>query len=161
MRSMTIGSQTVGEISLLEGAQWPKTSQLLIEKGSVAFTGVALGDKVEFETSNKKHPVLTVSGVAHDLNSVVPMMTGRSVAYVELGRIAGLRRTADVQPARRQATRDPHSLAQVTAFGVAFAMTSLSHRAWLCCACSRTNLASRAWPTSSKPSACCLWWSAP
>jgi putative ABC transport system permease protein len=72
----------VGRLTRLGTTQWPRRGQLVVEKGSVEFSGLSPGDTVEFDTSEHKHPILTVSGTIHDLNSVVPMMSGRAVGYV-------------------------------------------------------------------------------
>ncbi len=110
-------NQTVGKISLLDGARWPKKGQLVVEKGSVEFAGVRQGDTVEFETSNTKHPVLTVSGVAHDLNSVVPMMTGRAVGYISWDELSDFDEPQTYNELDVIERGDPASLAQATAFG--------------------------------------------
>jgi putative ABC transport system permease protein len=74
---------TIGRLTLLDGAQWPARGEMLLERGSREYSGLKVGDSIEFDTSQGTHPVVRVSGIVHDLNAVVPMMTGRSVGYVD------------------------------------------------------------------------------
>ena len=107
----------VGKIELLGSAQPPRRDELLIEKGSVAFAGVGEGDKVEFETSGDTHPVLTVSGTAHDLNAMVPMMTGRAVGYVSWDALPDLDEPQAYNQLDVVASGHPTTLGQVTEIG--------------------------------------------
>ena len=72
----------IGKLTLLGTAEAPGRGEMLLERGSIEYSGLKIGDTIEFETSKDKHPIVRVSGNAHDLNAVVPMMTGRSVGYV-------------------------------------------------------------------------------
>ena len=73
---------SVARLTLLDGAKAPARGEILLEKGSASFFDIPAGDQLEFETSDKTHPVLTITGIAHDLNATVPMMTGRAVGYI-------------------------------------------------------------------------------
>ena len=108
---------SVGKIDLLGGAQPPQRGDVLVEKGSVAFAGVRTGDRVEFETSGKKHPVLTVSGVAHDLNAMVPMMTGRAIGYVSWDALPDFEELQSYNQLDVLAAGHPTTLGQVTEVG--------------------------------------------
>jgi putative ABC transport system permease protein len=81
---------SIGKLTLLAGAEAPKRGEMLLERGSTEYSGLKVGDTIEFETSKDKHPVIRVSGIAHDLNAVVPMMTGRSVGYVNFDTLQDL-----------------------------------------------------------------------
>jgi putative ABC transport system permease protein len=109
--------QAVAEVSLLGRSKWPQRGQLLIEKGSVEFAGLENGDTVEFETSDKKHPVLTVSGVAHDLNSMVPMMTGSAVGFISWDSLPDFEEPQSDNQLDVRQKGNPTSLAEVTSFG--------------------------------------------
>jgi putative ABC transport system permease protein len=108
----------VGKLDLPRGESWPQRGEMLIERGSVEFSGLKTGDLVELETSDKKHPVLRVSGTVHDLNAVVPMMTGRAVAYINWDSLADLGEPASFNQLDVVASGRPTTLAQVTALGV-------------------------------------------
>lgn len=110
-------SQTVAEMTLLDRSRWPERGQILIEKGSLSFFGIHSGDTLEFETSGKKHPVLTVSGVVHDLNSMVPMMTGDAVGYVNWDTLVDLEEPQSFNRLMVRKKGHPSSLAEVNAFG--------------------------------------------
>lgn len=110
-------SQTVAEMTPLEGTQWPERGQILLEKGSLSFFGLHRGDTIEFETASKKHPVLTVSGVVHDLNSMVPMMTGDAVGYVSWDTLIDLEEAQSFNRLMVRQRGDPTSMAEVNAFG--------------------------------------------
>jgi putative ABC transport system permease protein len=109
--------QAVAEVSLLGRSKWPRQGQLLVEKGSVAFSGLKNGDTVEFETADKKHPVLTVSGVAHDLNSMVPMMTGAAVGYMSWDSLPDFDEPQSDNQLDVRQKGNPTSVAEVTSFG--------------------------------------------
>lgn len=70
--------------------RWPERGELLIETGSVDFSGLGPGDEIVLETSGRKRPTLKVTGSVHDLNAALPMMTGRSVGYVSWDTLADL-----------------------------------------------------------------------
>ena len=107
----------VGKLTFIGGAQAPRRDEILIEKGTASFFGIGTGNGLEFETSNNKHPVLTVSGTVHDLNAMVPMMTGRAVGYINWDELAAF----DEPPAYNQldvlAAGHPSSLGEVSAVG--------------------------------------------
>ena len=107
----------VGKLDLPVATAWPKRGEILMERGSVGFSGLSTGDAIEFETSDKKHPVLRVSGQLHDLNAVVPMMTGRSVGYISFDSLADLQESADFNQLDVVASGHPTTLAQVTELG--------------------------------------------
>jgi len=81
---------SIGKLTLLDGAEAPKRGEMLLERGSIAYSGLKTGDTIEFETSQEKNPVLRVSGTVHDLNSVIPMMNGRSVGFVSFDTLQDL-----------------------------------------------------------------------
>ncbi|HSK47352.1 MAG TPA: hypothetical protein VLA05_05015, partial [Coriobacteriia bacterium] len=62
--------------------RWPSRGEILIETGSLDFSGLEPGDQIELETTAGQRPLLTVVGSVHDLNAAIPMMTGRSVGFV-------------------------------------------------------------------------------
>jgi putative ABC transport system permease protein len=110
-------SISVGKLALLGGAKPPARGELLIEKGSASFFGIDTGDSIEFETSDNKHPALTVTGVTHDLNAMVPMMTGRAVGYVNWDDLPAFDEPQHFNQLDVLAAGHPTSLGQVTEVG--------------------------------------------
>lgn len=80
----------IAKMTPLDGAAWPARGEMLLERGSTEYSGLKVGDTIEFETSAEQHPVMRVTGTVHDLNAVVPMMTGRSVGYVNFDSLGDL-----------------------------------------------------------------------
>ena len=107
----------IGKLDLPSGTAWPKRGEVLIERGSLAYSGLKTGDVIELETSDKKHPSLRVTGSVHDLNSVVPMMTGRSVGYVSFDTLEDLQEPPLYNELQVVASGKMTSLVDVTAFG--------------------------------------------
>ena len=108
---------SVGKLTRLDGAQWPSRGELVLEKGSVGFAGLANGDQVEFDTPGHKHPILRVSGAIHDLNAMVPMMSGRAVGYVSWDSLPDLEEPQALNQLDVREAGNPTSLGQVTEFG--------------------------------------------
>jgi putative ABC transport system permease protein len=108
---------TVGKLTLLGRTQWPKRGQIVLEKGSVAFSGLSDGDTIELDTSGHKHPLLTVAGSIHDLNAVVPMMSGRAVGYVSWDSLPDLEEPQLMNDLEVRENGSPVTLGQVTEFG--------------------------------------------
>lgn len=108
---------TVGRLTPLGTTQWPRRGQLVIESGSIDFSGLSPGDTVELDTSGHKHPVLTVSGSIHDLNAVVPMMSGRAVGYVSWDDLEALQEPQAFNDLEVRAKGQLNSLSQALALG--------------------------------------------
>jgi putative ABC transport system permease protein len=108
---------SVGRLTRRGTTQWPARGVLVPEKGSEGFAGLTDGQQVEFDTSGHKHPVVTVSGTIHDLNAMVPMMTGRAVGYVSWDELQDLEEPQQFNQLDVREAGNPASLGQVTAFG--------------------------------------------
>ncbi len=107
----------IGKLDLPQGGAWPTRGEMLIERGSMAYSGLETGDVIELETSDKKHPTLRVTGSVHDLNAIVPMMTGRSVGYTSFDTLVDLQEPARYNELMVVASGKMTSLVDVTALG--------------------------------------------
>ena len=109
---------TVGKPSLLDGTKWPQRGQIVVERGSLAFSGLTQGAVIELDTSGShKHPKLTVSGTIHDLNVLVPMMSGRAVGYVSWDTLQDLEAPQVFNDIEVRGAGHLSTLAQTTALG--------------------------------------------
>ena len=72
----------VNKLDAPDIGRWPRRGEILVEQGSVTFSGLKPGDDIELEIPGSNNAYLKVVGVVHDLNAPLPMMTGRSVGYV-------------------------------------------------------------------------------
>lgn len=72
----------IGELDRVGGVAWPKKGELLVESASASWAGLTDGQDLEFDTGGADHPTLRVTGVVHDLNATIPIMTGRAVGYI-------------------------------------------------------------------------------
>ena len=107
----------IGKLDLPRGGAWPQRGEVLIERGSLAYSGLETGDVIELETADKKHPSMRVTGTVHDLNSTVPMMTGRSVGFVSFNSLSDLQEPEKFNELNVVASGTMTSLADTTAFG--------------------------------------------
>lgn len=81
---------TIDKLDQTPGTRWPRRGEVLMERSAADFAGVKVGDVVELETSGKRHPKLRVIGFVHDLNAVVPMMTGSVIGFVNADELPNL-----------------------------------------------------------------------
>ncbi len=66
-----------------ESGQWPPPEKgLIIERASLALTGVAVGDTVTVETAAGRQRELEVVGIVHDINTNPAQFTGQPNGYV-------------------------------------------------------------------------------
>jgi putative ABC transport system permease protein len=108
---------TVGKLTRLGKTQWPTRGTVVLEKGSRGFENLSDGDQIELDTSGHKHPTLTVNGTIHDLNAMVPMMTGRAVGYVSWDTLADISEAQAFNSLDVRAKGNSLSLGQVTELG--------------------------------------------
>jgi putative ABC transport system permease protein len=66
------------------GAWPPPNNQIVIERSSMEWMGVALGDEILVELPNGKQRSLIVAGTTHDLMQQSGSWTGRGVGFVNL-----------------------------------------------------------------------------
>ncbi len=109
----------VARLDLPVGTEWPRRGEMLLERGSIAYSGLKVGDTIELKTAEEPNPTVRVSGTVHDINAVVPMMSGRSVGYVNWDTLADLGETQMFNQLDVVAAGQPKTLDQVTEIGAA------------------------------------------
>ncbi len=72
----------VFELTPQTGAWPPPENQIVIERASLEWMGVAQGDEILIELSNGKERRLTVAGTAHDIMQQSGGWTGQGVGYI-------------------------------------------------------------------------------
>jgi putative ABC transport system permease protein len=110
-------SVSVNRLDPPSSGRWPERGEVLIETGSVAFSGLEKGDLIELETSGRKRPDLRVAGSVHDLNAALPTMTGRSFGYVSWDTLADLEEPAAFNQLDVRAARQLTTLGEASALG--------------------------------------------
>lgn len=72
----------VTKILYVSGAWPPPTGTMLIERGSMDYLKLQVGQEVTIKTPQGKLRTLTISGVAHDLYHMPPILEGTVYGYV-------------------------------------------------------------------------------
>ncbi|HSB02286.1 MAG TPA: ABC transporter permease [Anaerolineales bacterium] len=68
-----------------QSGHWPpEKREVLLERATVAYLGIAPGDEILVKTSQGKKYTLRVAGVAHDLYRIPPVMEGWVYGYVSM-----------------------------------------------------------------------------
>ncbi len=75
---------------------WPPDEQtVLIERASLDFTGVGIGETLVIETSGGKQRRLPVEGVVHDLTKLPPFLTNTAYGYITFDTLEWLGETRE------------------------------------------------------------------
>lgn len=72
----------VGKLDPPDIGRWPERGEVLMETGSIDYSGLEQGDTIELKLLGDDHPSLTVAGTVHDLNAELPITNGRVVGYI-------------------------------------------------------------------------------
>jgi len=104
----------VGRLDPPDTGRWPTRGELLVETGSVAFSGLRPGQDVEIQMVSGPNVHLKVVGAVHDLNAVIPMMSGTSIGYVSWDTLTDLHEppvfnTVDIRSAATLTTQNQAS----------------------------------------------------
>lgn len=75
-------AMTINLVRPVAGAWPPGKKEVLIERASVDFLGVKIGDVLTVEMPDGKKHSLRVAGIVHDLNSFPGNMAGQGAGYV-------------------------------------------------------------------------------
>lgn len=84
----------VNMVQPARGAWPPPEREILIERNSIALTGIRYGGTITLETSEGEQRTLAIAGLAHDMNQAPAQVTGVPYAYVSQDTLEwlGLRR---------------------------------------------------------------------
>ena len=74
-----------------ESGTWPPPrKEFLLERGSLGFLNVQVGQQVTIETPDGKKRVLTVAGSCHDLNQVSSVFSNMAYGYISFETLASM-----------------------------------------------------------------------
>jgi len=97
--------------------RWPRRGEMLLETGSVAFSGLAPGDVIRLEAVVGDQAELVVAGTVHDLNAALPIMNGQCVGFVSWDSLPDLGEPQSYNELNVVSARPLSSISDAGAFG--------------------------------------------